>query len=84
MADFVSYRMGLTLLDDRLTRAHDPVFQFASEPFILQRGIDDSLIISMSDAKREICEFCQQARKQRVALRLAWTRTAVEDFTLRD
>ena len=45
MAEFISYRAGLTLLQDRLTHVHDPMFRFSAEPITIERGVDDSLTV---------------------------------------
>ena len=60
MAEFISYRAGLTLLNDRLTHVHDPMFQFSAEPITIERGVDDSL--KVVDATRAIDDFMQQVR----------------------
>ena len=63
MAEFISYRVGLTLLQDRLTHVHDPMFRFSSEPITIERGVDDSLTVV--DAARAIDDFLQQVRYAR-------------------
>ena len=63
MAEFISYRVGLTLLHDRLTHVHDPMFRFSAEPITIERGVDDSLTVV--DATRAIDDFMQQVRYAR-------------------
>ena len=60
MAEFISYRAGLTLLQDRLTHVHDPLFRFSAEPITIERGVDDSLTVV--DATHAIDDFIQQVR----------------------
>ena len=63
MAEFISYRVGLTLLQDRLTHVHDPMFRFSAEPITIERGVDDALTVV--DATRAIDDFMQQVRYAR-------------------